>query len=367
MDALLSRLEGVVTTPTGYRACCPCPTHGADGVDSHPSLSIDQAEGGKILLHCHVGCATADVLAALDLGTHHLHRDGPAIPHGTPRPNGRAAGGTPRRRRRAAKAAYDPGFAHKVYAQLLAELALSPEHRANLQRRGLPDNSIMASQYRTSDGCGAALAGRLHRWLDTLYSHRGDDEDRDADELYTLPGFHRLPGPENVPLLKLPAGLVLPVRDRCESIRALKVRTDREGVVNKYCYVSSGPEGPSPGTPTHWPIGAFDALQAAVEGGAKEITLGAAEGELKAEVVFRRTGTPTVSVPGVNNWQACGVVDELVAAARKLGLPPAAVKVPVAFDLKDVLANVGIGKQLRALLEALHAEGFTVGINTWPD
>src|SRR5438552_150934 len=41
-----------------------CHVHGADGGDRNPSVAIRQKDG-KILIHCHAGCAQRDVIAAL--------------------------------------------------------------------------------------------------------------------------------------------------------------------------------------------------------------------------------------------------------------------------------------------------------------
>lgn len=63
---LLGRLEGVRKQASGYVARCPCPAH-AHG-DRHPSLSVGLGYDGRVVLHCHTGCQTEDVLAALGLG-----------------------------------------------------------------------------------------------------------------------------------------------------------------------------------------------------------------------------------------------------------------------------------------------------------
>lgn len=60
-DEILQRLEGVKREREGQWAA-KCPAHG----DRKPSLAIKSADG-KTLLHCHVGCKLADVLAALQL------------------------------------------------------------------------------------------------------------------------------------------------------------------------------------------------------------------------------------------------------------------------------------------------------------
>ena len=58
---ILQRLDGVHGSGTQYVARCP--VHG----DSKPSLSIGQGQDGRILLKCHAGCDTADILDALGL------------------------------------------------------------------------------------------------------------------------------------------------------------------------------------------------------------------------------------------------------------------------------------------------------------
>lgn len=57
---IAARLDGK-RTATGW--ACRCPAH----EDGKASLSVTEAEGGKILVHCHAGCSTQDVVAALGL------------------------------------------------------------------------------------------------------------------------------------------------------------------------------------------------------------------------------------------------------------------------------------------------------------
>jgi putative DNA primase/helicase len=74
LDALLERLEGVRSIPTGFVARCP----GHD--DRQASLSLSEAPD-RILMFCHAGCQTADVMSALDLSLRDLYLDG-ATPEG---------------------------------------------------------------------------------------------------------------------------------------------------------------------------------------------------------------------------------------------------------------------------------------------
>ena len=67
-DRLLARLEihakPVVGTGTKRMASCPGPGHWRG--DVHPSQSVSDG-GGKVLLHCHGGCSSEDVLTVLGL------------------------------------------------------------------------------------------------------------------------------------------------------------------------------------------------------------------------------------------------------------------------------------------------------------
>jgi putative DNA primase/helicase len=58
---LLSRLDGVRKTASGWSA--KCPAH----ADQNASLSIDPGDNGGLLLHCHAGCATEAVVQALGM------------------------------------------------------------------------------------------------------------------------------------------------------------------------------------------------------------------------------------------------------------------------------------------------------------
>ncbi|MFC6519266.1 DNA primase [Undibacterium arcticum] len=62
LDILLSRLDGVRHTGQG-QWIAKCPAH----ADRKASLAIRELDDGRILLHDFAGCATADVLAAVDL------------------------------------------------------------------------------------------------------------------------------------------------------------------------------------------------------------------------------------------------------------------------------------------------------------
>ncbi len=77
IQEILSRLEKVkVTGNNKWDACCPAHE------DHTPSLSITQAEDGKVLMHCHAGCNIEDILSAIDLKERDLFATPKAKPKG---------------------------------------------------------------------------------------------------------------------------------------------------------------------------------------------------------------------------------------------------------------------------------------------
>lgn len=61
IDNILKHLDKVKKTSKGYQARCPA------HADKGPSLSIKEADSGATLIHCHAGCSTASVVAAMGL------------------------------------------------------------------------------------------------------------------------------------------------------------------------------------------------------------------------------------------------------------------------------------------------------------
>jgi len=69
-NEFLSRLEKVKQIKQGsWRACCPAHS------DSDPSLSIDIAPDGRLLLKCWAGCANLDIISAVGLDWGALYPD----------------------------------------------------------------------------------------------------------------------------------------------------------------------------------------------------------------------------------------------------------------------------------------------------
>jgi hypothetical protein len=62
LDKVLDQLEDYSQRGDGFRARCP-----AHNGESEDSLSVQENEDGKVLLHCHSGCGNEEIIEALDL------------------------------------------------------------------------------------------------------------------------------------------------------------------------------------------------------------------------------------------------------------------------------------------------------------
>ena len=72
-ERLLDRLEAVRRTGPG-RWLARCPAH----EDRSPSLSIREADDGRVLIHCFAGCGAAEIVAAVGLDLADLFPPDPA-------------------------------------------------------------------------------------------------------------------------------------------------------------------------------------------------------------------------------------------------------------------------------------------------
>src|SRR5829696_9695798 len=61
LEQILERLEGARRVEKGWQTRCPAHT------DRNPSLTLAEAQDGRVLLRCHAGCKTEDVVAELGL------------------------------------------------------------------------------------------------------------------------------------------------------------------------------------------------------------------------------------------------------------------------------------------------------------
>ena len=61
LETLLSRLQKVKGRRDSWTACCPAHE------DRSPSLSIREADDGRILIHCFANCSVQDIVGAVGL------------------------------------------------------------------------------------------------------------------------------------------------------------------------------------------------------------------------------------------------------------------------------------------------------------
>ena len=219
----------------------------------------------------------------------------------------------------------------RAYGMLLAFLVLSPEHRADLHRRGISDEVIARNGFRSwpaARGDRAELARELHREL--------------GDACHGVPGWH-VTGDR--PMLAGGSGWCFPMWDLGGRVVAIKIR-GRDG----YYYLSSAKHG-GPGAGSHarlaWPG------RRPRKGDQAELVR-ITEGEVKAIVAAEHTGVPTVSCPGVALWRA------VLPWLKQIG----AQRILLAFDA-DATTNPNVARALLDAVRALRAKGYPTQIETW--
>jgi putative DNA primase/helicase len=74
LELLLSKLPDVKKSGSGWSARCPAHD------DSHASLSVSAGDDGRVLLRCHAGCETSEIVAALGLRLANLFPAKPDAP-----------------------------------------------------------------------------------------------------------------------------------------------------------------------------------------------------------------------------------------------------------------------------------------------
>lgn len=75
VELVLSKLPDAKRNCKGWVARCPAHD------DRQPSLSIDEGDDGRVLLHCHAGCTAQAIVEAVGLNLADLMPDTPASGH----------------------------------------------------------------------------------------------------------------------------------------------------------------------------------------------------------------------------------------------------------------------------------------------
>lgn len=113
---------------------------------------------------------------------------------------------------------------HKVYSEMLSFLTLNEKHRENLLERGLSDERIVRSLYRSMPETPEA-----RRLLAKLVGFH--------HELLGIPGFYTR---ESEWTLAGPNGFLIPVRNKDGLIQGMKIRLDdKSNPARKYRWLSS--------------------------------------------------------------------------------------------------------------------------------
>ena len=229
LEDFLSRLDGVTRSGSGWKACCPCEKHGNKGIDNKPSLSVSLGDDNKILLFCFAGCSSEDIVADMGLDFRDLwpsaedqinNTDVPAVvPKAQPSTSGKnpayhmleAGFGEP----------IDADLFHKVYSAMLEKLTLTSVHRENLRKRGLSDEQIDKRGYRS------LTFFQFRQAIPSLREPFGE-------ALSSVPGFKT--NTEDVTAVKMPNGIVIPIRDVEGRIIALLIRADNDNQPSKYLW-----------------------------------------------------------------------------------------------------------------------------------
>jgi hypothetical protein len=244
-----------------------------------------------------------------------------------PPPAFTAANVTPPPRRIASSDALD-----RAYGRLLQSLALSPEHDANLSKRGLSDETLNRDGYKT-------------------FPFEARDVIADLAE---TKGYEGVPGfwfDGNRWRVNARAGdLVLPVRNVAGQIVGIQLRS--EDPKRRYRWLSS--TGLSCGTPATAAL--HYALRTPIPSLGRVIVT---EGVLKADVVLALMGEDVDGVIGLP-----GVSSRADAVAEILRSLPHLNHALIAFD-SDYKTNAAVRSALLRILRAFVATGIRTEVMTW--
>jgi len=244
----------------------------------------------------------------------------------------------------------------RIYRAILGSLSLKKHHRAVLKQRGLADDAIDRSQYRSlSKGDHERLAQQIDEALKAgsipgLQTTSFDELGR------RVPGL--LLNGDGVPQLRKLFGILIPIRTADGMIASLVVRRDGSGNSKcpKYLFLSAskkqreerrardGVEYPKAEYAVHVPVD----VSAGTE------TARVTEGVLKADIATNLSGVTTIGIPGVNGW------NRSISVLRKLS----AKRVLISLDA-DHKENPAVADAVAGLTRECVAKGFATAIETW--
>lgn len=146
LDRVLAKLEGVRPCGDGYAALCPAHN------DQHPSLSIRAGNDGRVLLHCHAGCTTEQIVESIDMEMSDLFAEPTRRTRLSPRRPRRAAAEPPAVDWAAVAEECTAMLTAARLAELVEELGVSPESLRSLGLGWLHEKN--AYTFPERDGAG---------------------------------------------------------------------------------------------------------------------------------------------------------------------------------------------------------------------
>ncbi len=78
VDLVLERAANTRKVGDGWLVSCPLPNHGKGNGDANPSVALDEAADGTVLIDCKAGCDTEAVVSGWELRMRDLFPDGSA-------------------------------------------------------------------------------------------------------------------------------------------------------------------------------------------------------------------------------------------------------------------------------------------------
>ncbi len=223
----------------------------------------------------------------------------------------------------------DVDIRHATYSALLNKLELAPDHRKNLQDRGLKDEEIERLGYKTMPLAVGALAKQLQT---------------EGYYLSGVPGFYRNEK-GNWTLVHEKRGILIPVRDTEGRIQGLKIRLDNV-VKRKFRWISSVDR--EDGCPAETFVHIAGPIRP---------TILLIEGPMKADIVHALTGFTVVAAPGVH---ALGHLQEFLKELYQSGVR----EIRTVFDM-DMLINPHVTSGYNNLMNLLNEMNFRYSTYLW--
>lgn len=317
---VLARFGPLQRESDGWIFPCPCTSHSGKGIDKNPSLRVTIGDEGKVIVYCRTGCSTQDVLASVNLSFVDLYCPAGEEPASALLFNNseQQAGPKPME------------LWHEVYSEVIRLSVLHDSHAEDLEKRGIDLALAQGLQYRSllTTYDESLLLNKLNKKF--------------GIRLLEVPGFRPCKEIEGFCQFAInPKGMLIPIRDLNGNIMGMKTRRP---FAPKYIIWSTR-EGASAGTPVHCPL----------TPPTNTTTVRITEGEIKADLAWRRSGVYTISIPGVGAWLSALPVLENLTVRKAL----------LSFDYPDVINKNGVARLLRLFAETLISKGYEIGFETW--